>query len=176
MIGPMPYAPNSSFWTPGHTDPLFWPFGGPNRETCCTRTRPGLAGYGVIMGPFNNSHGWHNTSTQHVFEEIFLLLTGDERADLSQLLGKMSFIHQLVETEVKPRRIAVGIKGWTDRLNYKVFKVCQGKEDYFFLAVETWKNMPYHASLFNMNVFLVGVSCLVVSSSYVKKLHQGYFL
>lgn len=43
------------------------------------------------MGPFDNSQGWHNTSTQHVFEERFLLLTRvfkDEKADLSQLLGK----------------------------------------------------------------------------------------
>lgn len=136
IMGPMPYTVNSPCGTSGQTYPLFWPFGEPNRETgCCKRTRWGLVGYRVITGPFNNSKGWHNTSTQNIFVEISLLLTGvfkDERADLSQLLGKMLLIHQLVEIGVKPIRIAVGNKGWTHWLNSIVFKVCQGKEDYFF--------------------------------------------
>ena len=65
------------------------------------------------MGPFNSSQGQHSTSTQRIFVEIFLLLIGifkDERADLSQLLGKMWLIHQPVEIVVKPWT-AVGIKG-----------------------------------------------------------------
>lgn len=136
IIWPMSYTINTHCGPQGQTHPLYWHFGGPNRVTrCCNRTRWGFAEYEVVTGPFNNSQGWHNTSAQHIFVEIFLVLTGafkDQRADLSQLLCKMWLIYQPVEIEVKPVMIAVGNKGWTHRLNSIVFRVCQGKEDCFF--------------------------------------------